>query len=42
VAKGLRSLHNEELHNVCASTNIVRVMKSKYMRLRTHVTHMGR
>jgi hypothetical protein len=32
VARGWRRLHNEELHNVHTSPNIVRVMKSRRMR----------
>jgi hypothetical protein len=31
VAGGWRRLHNEELHNVYASPNIVRVIKSRSM-----------
>jgi hypothetical protein len=33
VAGSCRRLHNEELHNLYASTNIVRVIMSKRMRL---------
>jgi hypothetical protein len=29
VAEGWRRLHNEELHNLYASPNIIRVIKSK-------------
>jgi hypothetical protein len=29
---GWRRLHNEELHNFCASQNIIRVSKSRRMR----------
>jgi hypothetical protein len=32
VAGGWRRLHNEELHNLYASPNIIRVNKSKRMR----------
>jgi hypothetical protein len=32
VAGGWRRLHNEELHNLYASQNIIRVIKSRRMR----------
>jgi hypothetical protein len=32
VEGGCRRLHNEELHNLCASPNIIRVIKSKRIR----------
>jgi hypothetical protein len=32
VAGGWRRLHNEELHNLYASSNIIRVIKSRRMR----------
>jgi hypothetical protein len=32
VAGGCRSLHNEELQNLCASPNIIKVIKSRRMR----------
>jgi hypothetical protein len=32
VAGGLRRLHNEELHNLYTSTNIIMVTKSRRMR----------
>jgi hypothetical protein len=34
-------LHNEELHNVYSSPNIIRLLKSRRMRGAGHVTHMG-
>jgi hypothetical protein len=34
---GWRRLHGEELHNLYASTNIVRVVKSSRMRRAGHV-----
>jgi hypothetical protein len=42
VAEGWRRLHNEELHNLYGSTNIVRVINSKRMRWAEHVTRMGK
>jgi hypothetical protein len=41
VRGGWRRLHNEELHNVYASLNIVRVIKSKRMRWTGHVACIG-
>jgi hypothetical protein len=41
VAGGWRRLHDEGLHNLYASTNIVRVMKSRRMRWAGHVARMG-
>jgi hypothetical protein len=32
VAGGWRGLHNEELHNYCNSSNIIKVIKSRRMR----------
>jgi hypothetical protein len=37
-----RKLHNEELHNLHSSPNIIRMMKSRRMRWAWHVTLMGR
>jgi hypothetical protein len=34
-------MHNEELHNTYASSNIIRVIKSRRMRWAGHVTRMG-
>jgi hypothetical protein len=39
VAGGWRRLHNEELHNLCASPNIIRVIKLRMMRWVGHVAH---
>ena len=36
-----RRLHNEELNDLYASPNIVRVIKSRRMRFAGHVVHMG-
>jgi hypothetical protein len=36
-----RKLHNDELHNLYYSPNIVRVIKSRRMRWRGHVARMG-
>jgi hypothetical protein len=36
-----RKLHNEELHNLYSSPNIIRVMKSRVMRWAGHVARMG-
>jgi hypothetical protein len=41
VAGDWRRLHNEELHNFCASRNIIRVIKSKRIKWVGHVAHMG-
>jgi hypothetical protein len=35
-------LHNDELHNLYSSLNIVRVLKSRRMRWARHVARMGR
>jgi hypothetical protein len=40
VAGGWKRLHNEELHNLYASPNIIMVMKSRRIRLAGHVAHM--
>jgi hypothetical protein len=36
-----RKLHNDELHRLYSSPNIVRVIKSRRMRCVGHVTRMG-
>jgi hypothetical protein len=36
-----RKLHNDELHNLYSSSNIVRVIKSRRMRWARHVARMG-
>jgi hypothetical protein len=36
-----RKLHNDELHNLYSSPNIVRVIKSKSMKWAGHVARMG-
>jgi len=41
VAGGWRTLHNEELHNLYASPNIIRVIKSRKMRCAGHVARIG-
>jgi hypothetical protein len=42
VTGGWRKLHNEELHNLHSSSNIIRMMKSSRMRWTGHVARMGR
>jgi hypothetical protein len=37
-----RKLHNDELHNLYSSPNIVRVIKSRRLRWARHVARMGR
>jgi hypothetical protein len=41
-AGGSRKLHNEELHNLFALPNIIRIIKSKRMTWTGHVARMGR
>jgi hypothetical protein len=36
-----RKLHNEELHNLYSSPNMIRMMKSRRMRWAGHVARMG-
>jgi hypothetical protein len=40
VAADWRRLHNEELHNLYSSLNIIRVIKSRRLREAGHVAHM--
>jgi hypothetical protein len=42
VTGGWRKLHNEELHMLCSSPSIIRMIKSRRMRWAGHVTRMGR
>jgi hypothetical protein len=37
-----RKLHNEELHNLYSSPNIIRMIKSRRMGWPGHVARMGR
>jgi hypothetical protein len=41
VTEDWRKLHNEELHNLYSSPNIIRMMKSRSMRLAGHVARIG-
>jgi hypothetical protein len=38
---GWRRLHNEELRNLYASQNVIRMIKSRRMKWAGHVTRMG-
>jgi hypothetical protein len=39
---GWRKLHNEELHNLYSSGNVIRMVKSRRMIRAEHVARMGR
>jgi hypothetical protein len=41
VMGGWRELHNEELHNLYSSPNIIRIIKSRRMRWAGHVARIG-
>jgi hypothetical protein len=41
VTRGWRKLHNEELHNLHPSPNIIKMLKSRRMRWAVHVERMG-
>jgi hypothetical protein len=41
VTGGWRKLHNEELHNLYSSSKIIRILKSRMMKLTGHVARMG-
>jgi hypothetical protein len=40
VTGGWRKLHNEELHNLCSTPSIIRIIKSRRMRWAGHVARM--
>jgi hypothetical protein len=40
VRGGWRKLHNEELHNLCSSPSIIRMIKSRMMRWTENVARM--
>jgi hypothetical protein len=41
MAGGLRGLRNEELHNLYASPNIIRMIRSRKIRWTGHTSRMG-
>jgi hypothetical protein len=41
VMGGWRKLHNEELHNFYSLPSVIRIIKSRRMRLAGHVAFMG-
>jgi hypothetical protein len=42
VAGGCRRLHNEELHKLCVSPNVIKVIKSRRIRLAGNIARMGK
>jgi hypothetical protein len=42
VTRDWRKLHNEELHNLYSSSNIIRMIKSRRMRWAGYVARIGR
>ena len=42
VTRECRRLHNKELYALCSSPDIIRVIKSKSLRLAGHVARVGR
>jgi hypothetical protein len=42
VIRGWRKLHNEAFHKLYSSPNIIRMIKSRRMRLAGHVAQMSR
>jgi hypothetical protein len=41
VTGGWRKLHNEEDHNLCSSSSIIRTIKSRIIKWTWHVVRMG-
>jgi hypothetical protein len=41
VTRVWRKLHNEELHNLYPSPSLIRIIRSRRMRLAVHVARMG-
>jgi hypothetical protein len=41
VTREWRKLHNEELHELCSSPSIIRIIKARRMRWAEHVARMG-
>jgi hypothetical protein len=41
IIRGWRKLHNEELHSLYYLPNTIRIIKSKKIRWKGHVAHMG-